>query len=136
MALKSVTNTGGGLQIGEKAEGFLVGTPVGGTYNTAGLLLQGEDGSQRTIRGGNIKYAIQDKKVTLGQFTVVTRTPDRFSKKMGKNVANYDISQDADVTIAVDEFDAAMAAPVAAATPTIADLKARASKLSSHAKNG
>jgi hypothetical protein len=108
MALKSIN--GGGrkfitpdesigstsLEVGGIIEGYLLliesYTDKDDLVKTPMYFLRKDDTVLRVYPSGNIKYAIEDGKLTLGQFTQITRVEDK--KVKGRTSSQFDIAQD------------------------------------------
>lgn len=73
------------------------------------LLFKAEDGKTTVVYpAGNVKYMIQDGKLTIGQNTRITRRSD--TKVKGKKSTNFAVEQDPDDTVNVDEVLASVSA--------------------------
>lgn len=91
---ESVASTS--LETGGSLEGFLIQidsyVDKDGLTKTP-LFFKKEDGKiMRVYPSGNIRYAIEDGKLTIGQFTRITRVEDK--KVKGKVSSQFEILQD------------------------------------------
>lgn len=117
MALKSVNAPRGyasdlkvkatEIGIGETFSGFLlaIGSRIDKETQremlSAHFLLQ-DNTVAFFLPAGNIKYALKDGKLTIGQYTEITRKPD--TKVKGMKSSDFDILQDDEKTVNPEEY--------------------------------
>lgn len=101
------------IVIGESYTAYPVGT-VEGKYGPC-LILQNEDGS--TTQMGlvaDLKYALRDGKIVLGQLTRFTRLADEKIKGVSSPKAKFKIEQDSEQTVPVQQLAQVTDAPAQA----------------------
>jgi len=117
MALKSV-NSGGrkfitpdesfgttSMEVGGSIEGYLIlidsYTDKDDLVKTPMYFLRKDNTVLRIYPSGNIKYAIEDGKLVIGQFTQIVRVED--VKVKGRTSSKFDVLQDDEDVVNIDE---------------------------------
>jgi hypothetical protein len=129
MALKTVMGNSGkkasSLEVGQSVEGFLIG--LSETKFNFAIKLLTKDGKVETLYpNGNLNYIdeeIDGGNVVLNAYTKITRTGTRTSTKSRdqngdfRQVPIFQVAQDTDDLVSVEDATAAKAADQAASAP-------------------
>lgn len=117
MAFKNVNGEGGQfkklteLEVGDSITGYFLGTRASTQIEGALSLIMLIEGERFFVSAaGNVKYMLQDGKLTPGCNTKITRTEDK--KVKGKKSTQFTVEQDDEDTVEVP--------PQIGATPTAA----------------